>query len=76
MTLTGLGAESTLGGGNNPNVVTRATSVLCMFVGALTGAALLLYAAAGWALALAAAIVAGTVVFYARQAPLEFGLAS
>jgi hypothetical protein len=75
-TLTGLASESTLGGGRNPNAIHRLASVLCMFVGALVGAALLLHAAAGWALAVAAGLVAGTVVFYARQAPLELGLAS
>ena len=74
-TLTGLASESTLGGGRNPNVTRRLASVLCMFVGALVGAVLVLHTSAGWALALAAAIVAGTVVFFARQAPLELGLA-
>jgi uncharacterized membrane protein YoaK (UPF0700 family) len=75
-TLTGLAADSTLGGGNNPNPVNRLTSVLGMFVGALVGATLLLHASAGWALGLAAALVAGTLAFFARQAPLELDLAA
>jgi uncharacterized membrane protein YoaK (UPF0700 family) len=75
-TLTGLAADSTLGGGNNPNPVNRLTSVVGMFVGALVGATLLLHASAGWALGLAAALVAGTLAFFARQAPLELDLAA
>jgi len=74
-TLTGLASDSTLGGGRNPDATHRLTSVLCMFVGALLGAVLVLHASAGWALALDAALVAGTLAFFARQAPLELGLA-
>jgi hypothetical protein len=47
-----------------------------MFVGALIGATLLLHGSPGWALGLAAALVAGTLLFFARQAPVELGLAS
>ena len=75
-TLTGLASDSTLGGGRNPNAVRRVTSVLCMFVGALVGATLLLHGSPGWALALAAALVVGTLGFFARQAPVELGLAT
>ena len=74
MTLTGLGAESTLGGGHNPKALNRVISVLCMFVGAVTGAALLLHVSAAWPLGVAAGLVACTTVFFARQAPLELGL--
>jgi len=75
-TLTGLAADSSLGGGHNPNALHRTISVLAMFVGALVGAALLLHGSPGWALGLAAALVAGNAVVFARQAPLELGLAS
>jgi uncharacterized membrane protein YoaK (UPF0700 family) len=75
-TLTGLAADSSLGGGHNPNVLHRSISVLGMFVGALIGATLLLHGSPGWALGLAAALVAGTLVFFARQTPVELGLAS
>jgi uncharacterized membrane protein YoaK (UPF0700 family) len=75
-TLTGLAADSTLGGGHNPNSVNRLISVTAMFVGALVGAALLLHGSPGWALALAAAIVGLTLVFFARQAPQQLGLAT
>jgi uncharacterized membrane protein YoaK (UPF0700 family) len=75
-TLTGLAADSSLGGGHNPNVLHRSISVLGMFVGALIGATLLLHGSPGWALGLAAALVAGTLLFFARQAPVELGLAS
>jgi uncharacterized membrane protein YoaK (UPF0700 family) len=75
-TLTGLASESSFGGGRNAYVENRVTSVLAMFAGALVGATLVLHASPAWALALAAAIVAGTIVFFSRRAPLELGLAS
>jgi uncharacterized membrane protein YoaK (UPF0700 family) len=76
MTLTGLGADSTFGGGHNPQAAHRISSVLCMFVGALTGAALLLHVSAAWPVGIAAGLVACTAVVFARQAPLELGVAA
>jgi uncharacterized membrane protein YoaK (UPF0700 family) len=75
-TLTRLASDSSLAGGANDNVVERGTSVLCMFGGALVGAVLLLHVGAVWSLGAAAAIVAVTAAFYARQAPQQqLGLA-
>jgi uncharacterized membrane protein YoaK (UPF0700 family) len=74
-TLTGLASDSSLAGGANPNAHHRATSVLCMFAGALVGAVLLRHVGAAWSLGVAAAIVAGTALYFTRQAPLELGLA-
>jgi uncharacterized membrane protein YoaK (UPF0700 family) len=75
-TLTALASDSSLAGGNNDNVVQRSTSVVCMFGGALVGALLVLHVGAVWSLGAAAAIVAGTAAFYARQAPRQqLGLA-
>jgi uncharacterized membrane protein YoaK (UPF0700 family) len=75
-TLTGLASDSSLAGGVNDHAVHRGTSVLCMFGGALVGAVLLLHVGAVWSLGAAAAIVAVTAAFYARQAPQQqLGLA-
>jgi uncharacterized membrane protein YoaK (UPF0700 family) len=41
LTLTGLAADSSFGGGNNPRLGRRIVSIVLMFVGALTGALLL-----------------------------------
>jgi uncharacterized membrane protein YoaK (UPF0700 family) len=41
LTVTGLAAESTLGGGNNQRWFTRAAAILTMLIGAFTGALLL-----------------------------------
>lgn len=41
LTLTGLAADSPLGGGANPRALRRAASVACMFVGAAAGGVLL-----------------------------------
>jgi uncharacterized membrane protein YoaK (UPF0700 family) len=63
-TLTGLVSNSALAGGTNPHARLGRTTILCMFGGALVGAALLLHAGATWALGVAAAIVAAAAVFY------------
>ena len=42
-----------------------------MFGGALVGALLVLHAGATWSLGIAAAIVAVTAVYFAREVPLE-----
>ena len=75
-TLTGLASDSSFAGGANDNVFQRSTSVVCMFVGALVGAVLVLHVGAVWSLGAAAAIVAGAAGYYARQAPQQqLGLA-
>jgi uncharacterized membrane protein YoaK (UPF0700 family) len=65
LTLTGLAADSILAGGTNPRPWRRLSSVLCMFAGALVGAAIVLHAGSphtgvAIALALATAVLAVT----------------
>jgi uncharacterized membrane protein YoaK (UPF0700 family) len=75
-TLTGLAADSTLAGGTNPHAARRATSVFCMFAGALAGAALLLHASAAWALGVAAVCALAAAAYFGRQEPLQVRPAS
>jgi uncharacterized membrane protein YoaK (UPF0700 family) len=70
-TLTGLASRSRLAGGTNPHARLGTTSVVSMFGGALVGALLLLHAGATWTLAIAAAIVTATAVFFYRSVPVE-----
>jgi len=74
MTLTGLASDSSLAGGN-PNTGRRVASALCMFGGALAGAALVIHVHPAWALGVAAGIVVCTALYFAREAPLELGIA-
>ncbi|MGO9854404.1 MAG: YoaK family protein [Acidimicrobiales bacterium] len=76
MTLTGLASDSSLAGGTNPHAGRRVASALCMFGGALAGAALVIHVHPAWALATAAFIVVCTTVYFAREAPLELGVAT
>ncbi len=62
-TLTALASESSFAGGKNPNAFRRATSVVCMFVGALIGAALVVHVHPGWALGVAAALTVGLALY-------------
>ncbi len=75
MTLTGLASDSSLAGGTNPHAGRRVASALCMFGGALAGAALVIHVHPAWALGVAAGIVVCTAVYFAREAPLELGIA-
>ncbi len=75
-TLTGLAADSSLGGGQNPNSSRRATSVVCMFVGALVGAAFVVHVHPGAALGLAAALTVGLASYLHVTPPYRLGLAS
>jgi uncharacterized membrane protein YoaK (UPF0700 family) len=70
-TLTGLASDSALAGGTNPNEGRRAISVLCMFAGALAGAALVLHVSAAWALGTAAVLAFGAAAYFGRQEPLQ-----
>jgi uncharacterized membrane protein YoaK (UPF0700 family) len=74
-TLTGLAADSSLAGGHNPNSTRRATSVVCMFVGALVGAALVVHVHTGAALGLAAALTVGLAAYLHLTSPYRLGLA-
>ena len=74
-TITGLAADSTLGGGKNPNASRRATSVVCMFVGALIGAAFVVHVHPGAALGLAAVLTVGLATYLRLTSPLRLGLA-
>ena len=75
MTLTGLASDSSLAGGTNPHAGRRVASAVCMFGGALAGAALVIHLHPQWALAIAAFIVVCTALYFAREAPLELGIA-
>jgi uncharacterized membrane protein YoaK (UPF0700 family) len=57
LTLTGLAADSTLAGGNAPNLGRRILAVATMFVGALIGAVLVFQVSISAALALALALL-------------------
>jgi uncharacterized membrane protein YoaK (UPF0700 family) len=57
LTVTGIGADSALGGGKGSKSGRRLISVAAMFIGALAGAALILHVHVGVALSLALAIV-------------------
>ena len=65
LTLTGIAADSTLAGGNNPRWQRRAASVLLMFAGAAIGA-LMMRASAFAALAVCAVISAAAAVAVGR----------
>jgi len=62
MTLTGLAADSTLGGGSNPRAGRRVGSVLAMLIGAIVGAGLYLHRGAALPLAISAGAAAVTAV--------------
>jgi uncharacterized membrane protein YoaK (UPF0700 family) len=69
-TLTGLAADSMLGGGTNTRAGRRSSAVLAMLIGAIVGAALYLHRGAGLPLAISAGIAVVTVVAlrYSRAA--------
>jgi uncharacterized membrane protein YoaK (UPF0700 family) len=67
MTLTGLAADSSLAGGNNPKVARRTSAVAAMLIGAVGGAALFLHQRATWPLVLVAVLVLATTVVFARS---------
>jgi uncharacterized membrane protein YoaK (UPF0700 family) len=75
MTLTGFAADSSLGGGHNPNAARRAISVVCMLVGALVGAAFVVHVHPGAALGLAAVLTVGLATYLHLTTPLRLGLA-
>jgi uncharacterized membrane protein YoaK (UPF0700 family) len=71
MTITGLSADSSVAGGDNPNWRRRIAAVLAIFIGAALGAFLLLQVGLAAPLALAGALVLfGTVICtrYAQSA--------
>ncbi len=75
MTLTGFAADSSLGGGHNPNAARRTISVVCMLVGALVGAAFVIHVHPGAALGLAAVLTVSLAAFLFLSAPQRLGLA-
>ena len=64
MTLTGLAADSTLGGGTNPQAPRRIAAVLAMLAGAFAGASAFLHAGAGTTLLIGAVVVLGGGLFF------------
>jgi uncharacterized membrane protein YoaK (UPF0700 family) len=68
MTLTGLAADSTLGGGTNPQALRRIAAVLAMLAGGFAGAAAFLHAGAGITLLIGSVVVlGGGLLFWAAQ---------
>jgi uncharacterized membrane protein YoaK (UPF0700 family) len=74
LTLTGLAAESSLAGGDNPRWVRRVASVACMLIGGFAGA-LLLRHGVRWPIGAAALLVAGAfvVVFAVARTAVSTG---
>jgi uncharacterized membrane protein YoaK (UPF0700 family) len=64
MTLTGLAADSKLGGGTGQGTARRASAVAAMLIGAVAGAALYLHVGAGLPLVIAAVAAAGAAVAF------------
>ena len=62
LTVTGIGADSALGGGSGSKSGRRLVSVVAMFIGALAGAALILHVRVALPLVIAAVIVVGIAV--------------
>jgi uncharacterized membrane protein YoaK (UPF0700 family) len=73
-TITGLAADSSLGGGRNPNASRRTISVVCMFVGALVGAVFVVHVHPGAALGLAAVLTVGLSAYLRLTSPVRLGL--
>ncbi len=69
LTITGLAADSTLGGGSNPGWTRRAAAIASMFAGAAIGALLLRYSiAVSLALATVVAGLCAVTAYHARAA--------
>ncbi len=69
LTMTGLAADSSLAGGNNPRAGRRTAAVLAMLIGAFSGAALYLHRGAGLPLAISAGAAAlAAIALLAGQA--------
>ena len=72
LTLTGLGADSRLAGGNNPRWGRRVASVVAMLGGAIVGAMLVLSVGLAWPLALIGAVtLLATLAYVAYPAAAE-----
>jgi uncharacterized membrane protein YoaK (UPF0700 family) len=64
LTITGIGADSSLANGNNPRLARRVESVVAMFLGAALGAVIIRYSiSAALALATAISVVCGAALF-------------
>ena len=64
LTITGIGADSSLASGNNPRVARRVEAVVAMFLGAALGAVIIRYSiSAALALATAISFVCSTALF-------------
>ena len=77
MTLTGLAADSALGGGDSPHSARRSAAVAAMLLGGFAGAALFLHAGTGATLVIGAIIVllAGALFWAAAESRLLDGKA-
>jgi uncharacterized membrane protein YoaK (UPF0700 family) len=64
LTITGIGADSSLANGNNPRLARRVESVVAMFLGAALGAVIIRYSiSAALALATAISVVCSAALF-------------
>jgi uncharacterized membrane protein YoaK (UPF0700 family) len=70
LTITGIGADSSLANGNNPRLARRVGSVVAMFFGAALGAVIMRYSiSAALALATAISVVCSAALFRALRTP-------
>jgi len=70
LTLAGLGADSSLAGGDNPRFARRVASVAAMLAGAVAGAILVLSVGVAWPLAVSGAItLLATLIYVGRASP-------
>jgi len=71
LTITGIGADSSLAKGNNPRLSRRVTSVAAMFLGAALGAVILRYSiSAALMLATATSVVCSAALFRSFRPPI------
>src|SRR2546428_376907 len=69
--LAGLGADSSLAGGDNPRFIRRVASVAAMLGGAVAGGMLVLSVGVAWPLAVSGAItLLATLIYVGRASPL------
>ncbi|MBF9066696.1 DUF1275 domain-containing protein [Streptacidiphilus sp. NEAU-YB345] len=69
LTITGLGADSTLAGGRNPRIRRRVIAIALMVVGATVGAAFVLHGRLAWALLVSTVNLAAAAVGYREPKP-------
>jgi Protein of unknown function (DUF1275) len=72
LTITGIGADSSIACGNNPRLARRVEAVVAMFLGAAVGAVIIRYSiSAAWWLGTAISALCSTALFRALRTPDE-----